>query len=109
VVCGCGSSETGQYAGLDEYEARTEIVRAMGDQVADRTSPVYRHRVTLQSVRMSHDPQGLKAWVGTYDDRTSARKVCVWVIGEQHAFGANVRIELGDCGAARQSTTSAGV
>jgi hypothetical protein len=55
------------------------------------------------------DPRGEKAWVGTYADRTAGRRVCVWVTAEQHAFGANVRVELGDCGAARQTTTGAGV
>ena len=46
---------------------------------------------------MGHTPGGEKAWVGTYADRTAGGRVCIWVIGHPHAFGADVDLEIGDC------------
>jgi hypothetical protein len=79
----------------------------MADELADRTSPVFKHRAVLKRVRMGFDPRGRKAWVGTYADRTDGRRVCVWVSGEQHAFGANIEIGIGDCRSPTATTPAA--
>ena len=47
--------------------------------------------------KYGHTPGGEQAWVGTYADRTSGGRVCIWVIGHPHAFGADVDLEIGDC------------
>jgi hypothetical protein len=93
---GCGSSSA-EYAGMSEYEARTEVVQGMLRMRADPTSLVYRHRVQLLRVGRGHDRSGAEAWVGTFTDRTAGGHVCVRVVGHPHAFGTDVDLELDDC------------
>jgi hypothetical protein len=96
VLSGCGSSPA-EYAGMSEYEARTEVVQGMLRLREDPTSAVYRHRVKLLRIDRGHDRSGTKAWVGTFADRTAGGHVCVEVVGHPHAFGTDVDIELDDC------------
>jgi hypothetical protein len=95
-LSGCGSSSA-EYAGMSEYEARTEVTQGMLRERQDPASPVYRHRVQLLGVRRGQDRSGAKAWVGTFADRTAGGRVCVRVIGHPHAFGMDVDVELDDC------------
>jgi hypothetical protein len=96
ALSGCGSSSA-EYAGMSEYEARTEVAQGMLRLREDPTSLVYRHRVQLLRVGRGHDRSGAKAWVGTFADRTAGGHVCVRVVGHPHAFGTDVDIELDDC------------
>lgn len=96
ALSGCGSSSA-EYAGMSEYEARTEVAQGMLRLREDPTSLVYRHRVQLLHVDRGHDRSGAEAWVGTFADRTAGDHVCVRVVGHPHAFGTDVDIELDDC------------
>jgi hypothetical protein len=98
ALSGCGSSSA-EYAGMSEYEARTEVVQGMVRLRQDPASLVYGHRVQLLRVGRGHDRSGANAWVGTFADRTAGGHVCVRVVGHPHAFGTDVDIELDDCAA----------
>jgi hypothetical protein len=95
-LCGCGSSPS-QYAGMSEYEARTEVQQGMVREREDPASVVFRHRVQLLRVGRGHDRSGVEAWVGTFADRTAGGRVCIRVVVHPHAFGMDVDVELDDC------------
>jgi hypothetical protein len=95
-LSGCGSSSA-EYAGMSEYEARTEVMQGMLRERQDPAGPVYRHRVELLRVDRGHARSGAKAWVGTFADRTAGGRICVRVVGHPHAFGTDVDVELDDC------------
>ena len=86
-----------EYAGMSEYEARTEVMQGMLRLRHDPASLVYGHRVELLRVGRGHDRSGAKAWVGTFADRTAGGRICVRVVGHPHAFGTDVDVELDDC------------
>ena len=96
-LAGCGGSSPAEYAGMSEYEARTDVQQAMIRERQDPTSLVYRHRVELLRVGRGHARSGAEAWVGTYADRTAGGRICVRVVGHPHAFGTDVDVELDDC------------
>jgi hypothetical protein len=96
-LAGCGGSSPAEYAGMSEYEARTDVQQAMLREREDPTSLVYRHRVELVRVDRGHARTGAEAWVGTFADRTGGGRICVRVVGHPHAFGTDVDVELDDC------------
>jgi hypothetical protein len=96
-LAGCGSSSPAEYAGMSEYEARTDVQQAMLREREDPTSLVYRHRVELVRVDRGRARTGAEAWVGTFADRTGGGRICVRVVGHPHAFGTDVDVELDDC------------
>ena len=96
-LAGCGGSSPAQYAGMSEYEARTELLQGMTQELQDRTSPVFRHRVRLLRVDQGRDRGGGEAWVGTFADRTAGDRICIRVTGHPHAFGMNVDVQFDDC------------
>jgi hypothetical protein len=96
-LVGCGGSSPAEYAGMSEYEARTDVQQAMLREREDPTSLVYRHRVELVRVDRGHARTGAEAWVGTFADRTGGGRICVRVVGHPHAFGTDVDVELDDC------------
>jgi hypothetical protein len=96
ALTACGSSSA-EYAGMSEYEARTDVQQAIVREREDPTSLVYRHRVELLRVDRGHARSGAEAWVGTYADRTAGGRICVRVVGHPRAFGTDVDVELDDC------------
>jgi hypothetical protein len=98
-LCGCGGAAPGDYAGMSEYEARTEVVQGMTHELEDRTSPLFRHHVRLVRVDRGESRSGEEAWVGTFADRTAHDRICIRVTGHPHAFGTDVDVELDDCAA----------
>ena len=99
TLAGCGGSSPAQYAGLSEYEARSEVLQDMTQERQDRTSPVFRHRVNLLRLVEGRSRTGTEAWVGIFDDRTAGDRVCIRVTGYPHAFGTDVDVELDHCAA----------
>jgi hypothetical protein len=97
-LCGCGGSAPGDYAGMSEYEARTEVLQGMTQALEDRSSPLFHHRVRLVRLDRGSSRSG-EAWVGTFADRTARDRICIRVTGHPHAFGMNVDIALDDCAA----------
>jgi hypothetical protein len=98
-LCGCGGATAGDYAGMSEYEARTEVLQGMTQELEDRGSPIFRHRVRLVRVDRGESRGGGEAWVGTFADRTAHDRICIRVIGHPHAFGLDVDVELDHCAA----------
>jgi hypothetical protein len=96
ALTACGSSSA-EYAGMSEYEARTDVQQAIIREREDPASVVYRHRVELLRVGRGHARSGAEAWVGTYADHTAGGRICVRVVGHPHAFGTDVDVELDDC------------
>jgi hypothetical protein len=96
-LAGCGGSSPAEYAGMSEYEARTDVQQAIVREREDPASLVYRHRVELLRVGRGHARSGAEAWVGTFADRTAGGRICVRVVGHPHAFGTDVDVELDDC------------
>lgn len=96
-LAGCGGSSPAEYAGMSEYEGRTDVQQAIVREREDPASPVYRHRVELLRVGRGHARSGAEAWVGTFADRTGGGRICVRVVGHPHAFGTDVDVELDDC------------
>ena len=97
LVAGCGGSSPAEYAGMSEYEARTEVMHGITRVLEDRTDPVYGHRVRLLRVEPGHTPAGGDAWVGTFVDRTTGDEICVRVTGHPHASGSDVDLEIDRC------------
>ena len=97
TLAGCGGSSPAQYAGLSEYEARSEVLQDMTQELQDRTSPVFRHRVGFLRLDEGRSRTGAEAWVGTFTDRTAGDRVCIRVTGHPHAFGTDIDIELDHC------------
>jgi hypothetical protein len=96
-LAGCGGSSPAQYAGMSEYEARTEVMHGITRLLEDRTSTVYGHRVRLIRVDPGHTPNGEDAWVGRFADRTVGGEIYVRVTGHPHAFGSDVDVEIDRC------------
>jgi hypothetical protein len=84
---------------MSEYEGRTEVLQGMTQELEDRTSPVFRHRVRLVRIDRGSSRSGGEAWVGTFADRTAHDRICIRVVGHPHAFGMDVDVELDHCAA----------
>jgi hypothetical protein len=97
TLAGCGGSSPTEYAGMSEYEARTEVMHGITRILEDRTSPIFGHRVRLLRVDPGHTPGGSDAWVGTFADRTAGDEICVRITGHPHSFGSDVDVEIDRC------------
>jgi hypothetical protein len=107
---GCAGT-AGQYAGMSEYEARSEVMEGIAREVHARSSPLYDHRVRLLRVVHGEKPGGADAWVGMFADSTAGGRVCVRVSQESVPFNAVYDIEIDRCDVEREepTTTSSGV
>ena len=107
---GCGGS-AGQFAGMSEYEARSEVMEGIAHELHARQSPLYDHRVRLLRVVHGATAGGDDAWVGTFADSTSGGRVCVRVSQETTPFNPVYDIEIDRCDVEPEepATTTSGV
>ncbi len=77
LLSACAGEST--YAGLGSYEASHRAQDAMRIEVRTKGSGLYGHRMDYLRVVQSRTPDGIDSWVGVFADRTSGKRVCVWV------------------------------
>ena len=107
---GCGGVAN-QYAGMSEYEARSEVMEGIAREVHAPKSPLYAHRVRLLRMVHGEKPGGDDAWVGMFADATAGGRVCLRVSRDGAPFRATDEIEIDRCDLEREepATTSSGV
>jgi hypothetical protein len=110
AAVGC-SGGANQYAGMSEYEARSEVLAGMARELQAPRSPLYDHRVRLLRVVHGAKPGGEDAWVGMFADSTTGGRVCVRVSQDGAPFRAVYDIEIDRCDVEpeQRTTTSSGV
>lgn len=106
VLAGCSAgSGSGEYAGMNEYEAREEAQNALAHDVNDPESSLYHHPLPFERMYTGATAAGEKAWVAVYGD-FEGEPVCVYVRARKVPLGSTYYSEIDNCSSQPKTETA---